>query len=52
MLQHSMDTFDVILTSYNFKQTYVNEMNSAIKKASQAGIGYYDNEAYGWRGFS
>ena len=35
----SMDTFDVILTSYNFKQTYVNEMNSAIKKASQAGIG-------------
>jgi predicted aldo/keto reductase-like oxidoreductase len=33
------DLFDVILTSYNFKQTYVNELNSAIKKASQAGIG-------------
>ena len=35
----AMDTWDVILTSYNFKQTYLNEMNSAIKKASQAGIG-------------
>jgi predicted aldo/keto reductase-like oxidoreductase len=35
----SIDTFDVILTSYNFKQTYVNELNSAIKKANQAGIG-------------
>lgn len=34
-----LNIFDVILTSYNFKQTYVNEMNSAIKKASQAGIG-------------
>jgi predicted aldo/keto reductase-like oxidoreductase len=34
-----MDIYDVILTSYNFKQTYINEMNSAIKKASQAGIG-------------
>jgi len=31
--------FDVILTSYNFKQTYVSELNSAIKKANQAGIG-------------
>jgi predicted aldo/keto reductase-like oxidoreductase len=31
--------FDVILTSYNFKQAYVNELNAAIKKASQAGIG-------------
>lgn len=35
----SMDHWDVILTAYNFKQTYVNELNSAIKKASQAGIG-------------
>ena len=34
-----MDIYDVILTSYNFKQTYVEEMNSAIKKAGQAGIG-------------
>lgn len=33
------DTWDVILTSYNFKQSYVNELNSAIKKANQAGIG-------------
>lgn len=33
------DTWDVILTSYNFKQTYINELNSAIKKANQAGIG-------------
>jgi predicted aldo/keto reductase-like oxidoreductase len=35
----SLDTFDVILTSYNFKQTYINELNGAIKKANQAGIG-------------
>jgi uncharacterized protein len=35
----SMDTWDVILTSYNFKQTYLNEINNAIKKASKAGIG-------------
>lgn len=34
-----MDIYDVILTSYNFKQTYVDEMTSAIKKAGQAGIG-------------
>jgi uncharacterized protein len=34
-----MDIYDVILTAYNFKQTYVEEMNSAIKKAAQAGIG-------------
>jgi predicted aldo/keto reductase-like oxidoreductase len=34
-----MDIYDVILTAYNFKQTYVGEMNSAIKKAGQAGIG-------------
>ena len=35
----STDIWDVILTSYNFKQIYINELNSAIKKASQAGIG-------------
>jgi uncharacterized protein len=35
----TMDTWDVILTAYNFKQTYITELNSAIKKASQAGIG-------------
>lgn len=34
-----LKTFDVILTSYNFKQAYVNELNAAIKKANQAGIG-------------
>jgi predicted aldo/keto reductase-like oxidoreductase len=33
------DTWDVILTSYNFKQTYITELQSAIKKASAAGIG-------------
>jgi uncharacterized protein len=33
------DTWDIILTSYNFKQTYINELNSAIKKANDAGIG-------------
>ncbi|HEY5470721.1 MAG TPA: aldo/keto reductase [Bacteroidales bacterium] len=31
--------WDVVLTSYNFKQTYINELNIAIKKASAAGIG-------------
>ncbi|TAL62412.1 MAG: oxidoreductase [Bacteroidetes bacterium] len=35
----SYDIFDVILTSYNFKQTYINELQSAVKKASAAGIG-------------
>jgi predicted aldo/keto reductase-like oxidoreductase len=34
-----LKTFDVILTSYNFKQAYANELTAAIKKASQAGIG-------------
>jgi predicted aldo/keto reductase-like oxidoreductase len=33
------DTWDVILTAYNFKQAYVSELNSAIKKANKAGIG-------------
>jgi predicted aldo/keto reductase-like oxidoreductase len=33
------DIWDVILTSYNFKQTYITELQSAIKKASAAGIG-------------
>jgi len=33
------DNWDVILTSYNFKQGYTTEMNSAIKKAAAAGIG-------------
>jgi predicted aldo/keto reductase-like oxidoreductase len=35
----SLNTFDVILTSYNFKQTYINELQSAISKANKAGIG-------------
>ena len=35
----SLDTWDVIITSYNFKQTYINELNSAVKKANNAGIG-------------
>jgi uncharacterized protein len=35
----STDIWDVILTSYNFKQTYINELNSAIKRASRVGIG-------------
>ena len=46
-----MDTFDVILTSYNFKQTYVNEMNSAIKKANQAGIGIVTMKTMAGGGF-
>ncbi len=31
--------FDVILTSYNFKQAYAGELTSAITKAGKAGIG-------------
>jgi uncharacterized protein len=31
--------WDVILTSYNFMQTYAGELKSAISKASEAGIG-------------
>ena len=33
------DNWDVILTTYNFKQTYITELNEAIKKAKEAGIG-------------
>jgi len=35
----SMNKWDVILTSYNFKQTYITELNRSIKKANLAGIG-------------
>jgi predicted aldo/keto reductase-like oxidoreductase len=35
----SMNTFDVILTAYNFRQAYITELNNAIKKAATAGIG-------------
>jgi predicted aldo/keto reductase-like oxidoreductase len=35
----STDNWDVILTSYNFMQTYISDLNIAIKKASDAGIG-------------
>ncbi len=31
--------WDVVLTSYNFSQSYVEEMNKAIKAASEAGMG-------------
>jgi predicted aldo/keto reductase-like oxidoreductase len=34
-----MNTWDVILTSYNFKKTNISELNSAIKKANKSGIG-------------
>lgn len=33
------DNWDVILTKYNYRLAYVNELNSAIKKAAAAGIG-------------
>ena len=33
------DNWDVILTAYNFMQTYVEELKNAISKASKAGIG-------------
>ena len=31
--------WDVVLTAYNFKQTYLDEMNSALQSAADAGIG-------------
>jgi len=34
-----LNTFDVILTSYNFKQTYADELSAAIRKAAKSGIG-------------
>jgi len=33
------DNWDVILTAYNFMQTYSSELKGAIRKASEAGIG-------------
>ena len=35
----SLDIWDVILTAYNFKRNDLNELNNAIKKACQSGIG-------------
>jgi uncharacterized protein len=34
-----LKTFDVILSSYNFKQAYADELTAAIRKAGKAGIG-------------
>ncbi len=33
------DNWDVILTAYNFMQTYIDDLKNAISKASKAGIG-------------
>jgi uncharacterized protein len=33
------DDWDVILTQYNYRLAYLNELNAAIKKAATAGIG-------------
>ena len=35
----SQNTWDVILTSYNFRHAAVNELQAAVKKAAAAGIG-------------
>jgi predicted aldo/keto reductase-like oxidoreductase len=35
----SMEDWDVILTSYNFKQEYRKELDAAVKKAAGAGLG-------------
>ncbi len=43
--------WDVILTSYNFKQTYATELGNAIKKASKAGIGIVAMKAMAGGGF-
>ena len=34
-----MKTWDVILTQYNYRLAYLNDLNAAIKKAAAAGIG-------------
>jgi len=34
-----LDDWEVIITQYNYRLAYVNEMNAAIKKAAEAGIG-------------
>ncbi len=34
-----LDDWEVIITQYNYRLAYVNEMNAAIKKAAGAGIG-------------
>lgn len=41
VINAAADTYnwDVILTKYNYRLAYVNELNSAIKKAAAAGIG-------------
>ena len=33
------DNWDVILTSYNFMHTYIDDLKSAIRKANEAGLG-------------
>jgi len=35
----ALNTWDVILATYNYRQAYVNEMNESIAKAAAAGIG-------------
>jgi uncharacterized protein len=35
----SSENWDVILTAYNFMQTYVSELKGAIRKANEAGLG-------------
>jgi len=35
----STENWDVVLTAYNFMQTYSNDLKSAIRKANEAGIG-------------
>ena len=35
----SKDDWDVILTSYNFQQAYRKELDAAVHKAAEAGIG-------------
>jgi predicted aldo/keto reductase-like oxidoreductase len=35
----SVDIWDVILTTYNFKMSNIDELNASIKKANDAGIG-------------
>ena len=34
-----LNTWDVILATYNYRQAYVTDINNAIKKASDSGIG-------------
>ena len=48
----SKGDWDVILTSYNFQQSYRKELDTAVHKAVETGIGISRNENPGGGRFS